>query len=179
MIGMQYKITLPSDYNMKIIKKRVEENGYKTDGLKDLLFKCYLIQEKGVNDFENVYASLYIWKDSAGMNQFIFDGFYDNIIKSFGWHNINIGVPFTLDLSDNFKEAKYVSEITKDIEPNISLKRFKDSITNSYNKDKDVVGMVFIYNPDKWKYSQFFFYKDYPADQGCKVYQILHISEGD
>ncbi|KOA18755.1 hypothetical protein CLHOM_28620 [Clostridium homopropionicum DSM 5847] len=31
MIASQYKITLPCDYDMDIIKSRVENNGYKTD----------------------------------------------------------------------------------------------------------------------------------------------------
>lgn len=75
MIGMQYKITLPGDYNMEIIKNRIRENGYKTDGFKDLLFKCYLIQEKNLDSFENTYAPLYLWNHSEGMNQFIFDVF--------------------------------------------------------------------------------------------------------
>ena len=59
MIGMQYKITLPSDYNMELIRARIRENGHKTDGFDDLLFKCYLIKEKGTNGIENIYAPLY------------------------------------------------------------------------------------------------------------------------
>lgn len=47
MIASQYKIILPSDYNMDIIRKRVQDNGYKTDGFYGLKFKLYLITEKG------------------------------------------------------------------------------------------------------------------------------------
>ena len=43
---MQYKILLPDDYDMNIIRQRVSVNGYKTDGFQDLLFKAYLIAEK-------------------------------------------------------------------------------------------------------------------------------------
>ena len=71
MIGMQYKITLAGDYDMEIIKKRVKENGYKTDGFKDLLFKCYLIQEKNLDGFENLYAPFYLWKESEGLNLYL------------------------------------------------------------------------------------------------------------
>ena len=38
MIGMQYKVILPKDYDMEIIK-RVKDNGHKTDGFQDLNFK--------------------------------------------------------------------------------------------------------------------------------------------
>ena len=65
MIGMQYKITLPSDYDMELIKERISKNGSKTDGFHGLQFKCYLIQEKGINNnFANVYAPLYLWNKS-------------------------------------------------------------------------------------------------------------------
>ena len=42
MNAMQYKITLPNDYDMTIIRERVENNGFKTDGFQDLLLKAYL-----------------------------------------------------------------------------------------------------------------------------------------
>lgn len=32
MNSMQYKITLPNDYDMTIIRERVRKNGAKTDG---------------------------------------------------------------------------------------------------------------------------------------------------
>ena len=110
MVGMQYRINLPSDYDMQIIRKRVAENGNKTDGFQGLFFKCYLIQERSTDSFENVYSPLYIWNDTKGMNKFLFEGYYDNIIKSFGWQDVNIGIPLLIDLKDNFMDSKYVLE---------------------------------------------------------------------
>lgn len=46
MIAMQYKIILPDDFDMNIIRERVIKNGKKTDGFKDLIFKAYIISEK-------------------------------------------------------------------------------------------------------------------------------------
>ncbi len=178
MIGMQYRVSLPNDYNMDIIRTRVKENGSKTDGFKDLLCKCYLIQESGIDGFENVYAPLYIWKESAGMNEFLFNGYYDNIIKSFGWKQINLGIPLTLDLKENFKEANYVIEFIGEITPRISLKGFTHQVEKPEEDEKNNLGYALIYNPDQWKYSQFIFYKSRPALHGDNLYQILHISEG-
>lgn len=80
---MQYKISLPDDYDMRIIQKRVQDNGNKTDGFQDLLFKAYLISEKGTfGNKKNEYAPLYLWKSNQGMNKFIFDGFYNRNILS-------------------------------------------------------------------------------------------------
>ncbi len=177
MIGMQYRITLPSDYNMEKIKDRIKENGCKTDGFMGLLFKCYLIQEKNIDDFENVYAPLYIWEKSEGMNKFIFEGYFDNIIQSFGWKEIIIGIPFCIDISENLNEAKYLLELVNPVTPEISLKGFQSKIPVWMEDEDNIVGRVILYNPDKWNYCQYIFCKNKPKTKGNDLYQILHISK--
>jgi hypothetical protein len=180
MIGMQYKITLPSDYDMEIIKNRVDNNGHKTDGFEGLRFKLYLITEKGANNnFSNSYCPLYLWKDNKGMNKFLFDGFYDNIISSFGWQNINIGIPLIDTTSDNIKNIKYLFEITRVIEPRESLKDLSDRVKESMPKI-DSAEYVVIYSPEKWRYNIFYFIDDLSKIEGTDgvVYSILHVSQG-
>lgn len=178
MIGMQYKVILPKDYDMEIIRKRVEDSGYKTDGFQDLNFKAYLITEAGKGgNFYNCYAPLYIWNDYEGMNKFIFEGYYDNILQSFGWQQINIGVPLVVNLKDDFKKCRYVVEYEGSISQSESLIGTQSTIV-----DQNVeicLGNVIVYNPDKWGYSRFNFYEEKPditANKGGTVYEILHIS---
>lgn len=168
MIGMQYKITLSNDYDMDIIRDRVTKNGNKTDGFDQLVFKAYLIA-----DYSNKkqYAPLYVWKNNEGMNKFIFEGFYDNIINSFGWQNINIGVPYLLDVKENIIEAKYLLEIENEFSNKVKVVAPKLTYPN-----EECLGKVIIYNPDKWKYVEFYFYKDMPKRNGESIYQILHMS---
>lgn len=178
MIASQYKIILPGNYDMNIIRKRVEDNGYKTDGFYGLKFKLYLITEKGKNNnLYNSYSPLYLWKDSEGLNKFLFDGFYDNIISSFGWQKVNIGVPLIDTTTQRIKESSYVFEIIRDIEPQENLKNLKNFISQSIPKI-DNAEYVVIYNPDKWNYQVFYFIDDLAkvrTDKGV-VYSILHIS---
>ena len=177
MIGMQYKITFPADYNMGIIRKRVRDNGCKTDGFLGLKYKFYLIQEKGVDSFEHVYAPLYLWEQEKGMNKFLFEGFYDNIIKAFGWQHVNIGIPLLTDFRDNFLKSRYVLETTGNIEPELSLSKVTDRIKRVAEEEREITGRVCIYNPDKWGYSLFSFCKDRPERlENRSIYQILHIS---
>lgn len=179
MTGMQYVITLPVDYDMDIIRKRVEENGNKTDGFPGLKYKCYLIREKGMDSFEQAYAPLYLWDQEEGMNQFLFGGYYDQIIKSFGWQHVNIGIPLFADFDDQFLNSRYVMEITGSISPELSLSKVPQEIRLMTERKEAITGQVCIYNPDKWKYSVFLFMKERPQIQeGCRIYQILHISEG-
>ena len=178
MIASQYKIILPSNYDMSIIKKRVKDNGYKTDGFYGLKFKLYLITEKGVNNnLQNSYSPLYIWKDSEGLNKFLFEGYYDNIITSFGWHNVNIGVPLIDTTTDSIKEKKFLFEITGEIDPRESLNNFKDFIKESIPEIENAEYVV-VYNPDKWKYHAFYFVDDLhnvKTEKGV-IYSILHVS---
>ncbi|PCS04086.1 hypothetical protein RR45_GL001677 [Lactococcus chungangensis CAU 28 = DSM 22330] len=43
-----------------------------------------MISEKQNNEFNNSYNPLYIWKNSDNISQFIFDGYFDNILSSSG-----------------------------------------------------------------------------------------------
>ncbi|HHV30343.1 DUF4865 family protein [Acetivibrio mesophilus] len=178
MIASQYKITLPGNYDMDIIRKRVKDNGYKTDGFYGLKFKLYLITEKGINNsLQNSYSPLYLWKDCEGLNKFLFEGFYDNIITSFGWQNVNIGVPLIDTTRQRFQDANFLFEVVGEIEPKESLNNFKNSIKDAILKiDAEY---VVIYNPDKWKYQVFYFVDDLEKVKTEKgvIYTILHISQ--
>jgi hypothetical protein len=179
MIASQYKIVLPSDYDMGIIRQRVKVNGHKTDGFYGLKFKLYLITEKGINNnLQNSYSPLYLWKDSEGLNKFLFEGFYDNILTSFGWQNVNIGMSLIDTTTERIKEAKFLFEAVGEIEPKESLKDFKNHISEAMPKIENAEYLV-IYNPDKWKYHVFYFLDEPQKAQTKKgvIYEILHISQ--
>ena len=73
MHAMQYEITLPADYDMTIIRRRVATRGSATDAFPGLGVKAYAIRERGVlGSPVNQYAPFYLWADPAGMNQFLF-----------------------------------------------------------------------------------------------------------
>ena len=154
---MQYTIKLPADYDMNIIRQRVQKTGHLMDGFEDLFLKVYLISEKSEGQLFNSYCPLYIWKETNGMTKFIFDGYFDNILTSFGWQNIEIGVTTSVELSDHFDSAKYVTLEVVDIKVSES-------------------GKIVVFNPDKWKKCIFTFYTNKP-DKHLPTFEILHISK--
>jgi hypothetical protein len=164
---------------MDIISSRVKNNGHKTDGFYGLKFKLYLVTKKGENNnTQNSYSPLYLWKDSEGLNRFLFNGFYDNILTSFGWQQVNIGIPLIDTTSLKIHDSKYLLEITRNIESQESLNNFKDKIKESLPQIEGSEYVV-IYNPDKWKYTVFYFIDDLNkigSEKGI-VYNILHISQ--
>jgi hypothetical protein len=179
MIASQYKVILPSNYDMDIIRKRVKDNGHKTDGFYGLKFKLYLITEKGKhNNWQNSYSPLYLWNDSEGLNKFLFEGFYDNIISSFGWQNVTIGVPLIDTTTQRMKDTNFLFEIVREIDPKESLNSLKKCIKETIPQIENAEYVV-IYNPDKWKYHVFYFIDDLRlVNTECGViYNILHISQ--
>lgn len=85
MQAMRYEINLPSDYDMSVIRDRVSQTGHLMDGFEYLFLKVYLISETSSGNLNNSYCLMYIWKDTKGISKFIFDGYFDNILSSFGW----------------------------------------------------------------------------------------------
>lgn len=89
MYAMQYRITLPSDYDMSIIRERVARTGHLMDGFDGLGFKVYGIQEKACGVARNAYAPFYLWHDVDGMRAFCWGEMgYASIVRDFGRHPI-------------------------------------------------------------------------------------------
>ncbi|WP_037288146.1 DUF4865 family protein [Saccharibacillus sacchari] len=194
MIAMQYKIPLPVDYEMSIIRQRVQTNGHRTDGFRYLALKAYLISEKGkYGNFSNLYAPFYLWNDHDGMNEFLLNGPYDAILHSFGWQHVNIGIPLNIQIKHNFSQARWAVEITGRIPQTTSLNGFGAKLIEQLPKTQDAIGEALIYNPDKWGFSRFAFYEQLPekwSDEAQRltqlnaypsfevtIYEVIHVSQ--
>lgn len=179
MIAAQYKISLPADYDMNIIRERVRNNGHSTDGFKDLKFKLYLITEKGMNgNLQNSYCPLYLWKSNEGLNEFLFNGYYDNILRSFGWQRVEVGIPLMDITTDKVADAKFCFQMTMAIPPQESLSHLRGQIHEHIPKINDAEYLVY-YNPDKWQYDVVYLLNDLECvkDLNGVIYKILHISQ--
>ncbi|MFG1866971.1 DUF4865 family protein [Micromonospora arborensis] len=86
MYAKQYEITLPADYDMRIIRQRVADFGHTLDDRAGLGLKAYVIRERGSNGSPvNQYAPFYLWNDTASMAQFLVGGGgFQGIIRDFG-----------------------------------------------------------------------------------------------
>ncbi|MEU3183781.1 DUF4865 family protein [Streptomyces sp. NPDC006923] len=84
MHAMQYEITLPADYDMEIIRKRVATRGHLLDDFPGLGLKAYLVRERGAGSPVNQYAPFYLWADPEGMNSFLLGPGFDGVVRDFG-----------------------------------------------------------------------------------------------
>ncbi|MFJ6084558.1 DUF4865 family protein [Streptomyces sp. NPDC092369] len=85
MHAMQYELTLPADYDMAVIRRRVARVGHLLDDWDGLGVKTYLMRERGVNGSPvNQYAPFYLWNTMEGMNTFLWGGAFQGLSNDFG-----------------------------------------------------------------------------------------------
>ncbi|MFF8812257.1 DUF4865 family protein [Streptomyces pactum] len=85
MHAMQYRITLPADYDMDIIRRRVATRGHLLDDFPGLGLKAYGIQERGVDGASvNSYAPFYLWAAPEAMNRFLWGAGFRGVVEDFG-----------------------------------------------------------------------------------------------
>ncbi|WP_328869395.1 DUF4865 family protein [Streptomyces sp. NBC_00287] len=85
MHAMQYEITLPADYDMGVIRRRVADRGHLLDRWEGLGLKAYLMRERGVHgSMVSQYAPFYLWNTVEGMNSFLWEGGFQGICDDFG-----------------------------------------------------------------------------------------------
>lgn len=87
MIAMQYCITLPTDYDMAIIRRRIADKGHLLDDFPGLVFKAYQYAERGdqaLSCRDNLYAPFYVWHDADAMNRFLCGPGFAALARDFG-----------------------------------------------------------------------------------------------
>ncbi|THC50027.1 DUF4865 family protein [Streptomyces sp. A1499] len=85
MHAMQYDITLPADYDMDVIRRRVATKGHLLDAFPGLGFKAYLTRERGRDGSPvNQYAPFYLWNTAHGMNSFLCGPGFQGLADDFG-----------------------------------------------------------------------------------------------
>lgn len=110
MIVMQYRFTLPADYDMAIVETRIRENGAKLDGFPGLLFKTYLFSRReDAHCAENRYAPLYVWKNADAMARFLQSPGFKKLTEDFGWPQIDTWLALRLPAVDEVRNAAWLS----------------------------------------------------------------------
>lgn len=183
MLTMQYNITLPSDYDMGIIRNRVQDSGSKTDGFQDLKMKAYLIAEKGkYSNYENQYAPFYLWDKAEGMNLFLLGGPFNNIINSFGRPMVNNWIVLYEHVRKS-SAAQYAVIQTVPIPDSKNVSLLLGSEEETFTKqiaDASTTAYIVAYNPRTWELCYYHMSMDLSslqgAAQGSLIYDVHHIS---
>lgn len=108
---MQYRFPFPADYDMLLIRHRVEQNGHLLDNHAPLIFKAYLIQEHGqFGAGQSCYAPLYLWHNEAGMASFLQTDGFQALCQHFGRPSISHWpILLTRQQKESFRHSRFVT----------------------------------------------------------------------
>jgi hypothetical protein len=192
MYAKQYQITLPADYDMGIIRKRVADGGHVLDDRAGLGMKAYLIRERGVADSPvNQYAPFYLWNDSNAMAHFLFGGGgFQNIVRDFGrptvqhWTGVSCHVGPARDAVPQ-TASRLLLPIPIDADPDrtgLGLAAWVEHMADqlhSLAQHEEVHTAVLAVDPHHWQAMQFVLWEREvaaSADPTTERYAVLHLS---
>src|SRR5579884_1167012 len=122
MLAKQYSITLPADYDMGIIRRRVAERSAPYDTLEHLGLKAFLITEKGVYDSnENSYAPFYVWQSEQGMFDFLFGEKFKGLTESFGWPPVHMWAVMDLVFGNTSLQPQFATRELVRVRPHVDM----------------------------------------------------------
>jgi len=186
MYAMQYELTLPADYDMKIIRRRVEDRGHRTDDFPGLGFKAYLIRERAVGGSPvNQYAPFYLWQHTDGMNRFLWGGGgFGGIVTDFGrpavrhWTGVALGTG--LSVAEMPRAAsRHTEAVPACADPAELVGRATEALP-ALAAAEGVHSVTLAVDPHHWQLVRFTLWADGPGPDavasGDERYEVLHLS---
>lgn len=184
MIAMQYSFTLPADYDMTIIDRRIRDKGPMLDGFPGLIFKAYLSAKRDdhpLRNNANLYAPFYLWENTEAMNRFLCGPGFAKVSSDFGWPRVDIWSVWSADIYGNLINAKTA---TRSIEPIAPYANLEDIRTNEISRAKqdvagrDALASVLAFDPNHWRFVRFQLWASTqkPESEGLQSYNVGHVS---
>jgi hypothetical protein len=176
MYTMQYEITLPADYDMSIIRRRVADRGTGFDGFEGLTYKAFLIRERANGSPVNQYAPFYMWHNTSGMNKFLWGGGgFQGIEADFGRPSVHhwTGVAHEPGPAGSPRSA---TRVVQRISPGADLSSFvADEIASLGGPG--VYSTTVAIDPLSWELVRFTLWDELPPDAPGDRYEVLHLSK--
>lgn len=182
---MQYSYTLPADYDMSIIRQRIETKGKLMNEFPHLVFKAFTYASRGqACDYsrENLYAPFYLWKDNAGINRFLCSDGFAALVQSFGWPLVRIWLVLEYDLPENLTSAEWATREGIPISPYTALEQLRLAETERLMTDittKGAVGAVTAFDPTSWTLVRYRLWETCPQtanDKNTQIYRVGYLA---
>ena len=186
MHAMQYEITLPADYDMGIIRKRVADRAHLTDAFPGLALKAYLVRERAAADSSranarstvNQYAPFYLWRTPEGMNSFLWGPGFRGLSADFGRpqvrHWLGAGYrPGPAVDADPATAIRRTEAIPENADPGEAIERALAALPDDPNLHSTAVAV----DPDRWELLHIALWRGPAPEQAIGTrYRVLHLS---
>ncbi|MEU7028528.1 DUF4865 family protein [Streptomyces sp. NPDC046275] len=181
MHALQYEITLPADYDMEIIRKRVATRGHLLDAFPGLGLKAYLMRERADGSPVNQYAPFYLWAEPAGMNAFLWGPGFQGIVEDFGRPVVQHWTTLAYDEGPATAEVPRAATrrrkaIPDRLTPAEAVERALERHASEVRAD-GVVARAVAVDPRHWELLTFTLWAEGAAlEPNADRFQVLHLS---
>jgi len=179
MIAMQYSFTLPADYDMSVIDRRIADKGPLLDGFPGLKFKAYLVARRGEHGPENLYAPFYVWNEDEGLAEFLCGPGFAGVTQSFGWPQVRTWICWRVEASKDIGEAAYATRelLTTPAHAPLADIRKRESDDTTRDVESGAVASVAGFDPTHWTRVRFRLWRERPAEHGeAQLFRVGHMS---
>jgi len=182
MIAMQYSFTLPADYDMSIIDRRIADKGPLLDNLPNLRFKAYLTARRRAGNgpgSDNLYAPFYVWNRDEGLADFVCGPGFAGVAASFDRPSVRTWIVWQAALAATVTQARFASREILGMPEHVSLadlrRRDGDEALAEAGRG-GVLASVAAFEPTTWTRVRFRLWAEAPQGQAGQVYQVGHLS---
>ncbi|SCB59455.1 protein of unknown function [Rhizobium aethiopicum] len=180
MIGMQYGFTLPADYDMSIIDRRIGDKGPLLDGLPNLGFKAYLSARRSeFGSRDNLYAAFYLWQKPEGASDFLCGPGFEALTGAFGWPQVRTWLVWKAGISPDIAAAAFATREILSTEPYAPLAELRRCESNEAEADlaKGALASVSGFEPTTWTRVRFRLWPEIPEiGKHMQAYRVGHLS---
>jgi hypothetical protein len=182
MIIAHYAHRLPADYDMAIIRQRAKERGPLWDSVPDLIFKAFLLRQKGQNGASaNNYSSLYLWGNGDAFRDFLVSGRYGFVTESFGRAAISTWFAFDARVGKaTLPRHVYKQDVSLAIDADLEAAFARETERNRKISMQDgTVAVVAGVDPKTWNMTRVVLSANPPAErhEDMVVYEVLHLAK--
>lgn len=172
MIGMQYRFCLPKDYDMSIIRRRIEEKGHLFDGITGLKVKTFLTASGSDPNAENLYAPFYVWDEVEAMNSFFMGEAFKSVSSAFGWPPVELWSGLAWQKKGDTAGLCWARKTVTQIPRYTDLKDIRSEqerrCDEAYNENEDLIYFSG-YDPGNWTLVEFQALQKEPSDRDAGV----------
>jgi Domain of unknown function (DUF4865) len=182
MLAMQYNFTLPADFDMDVIRKRVAAKGPLVEGFPGLGFKAFLYARRGEHGPENLYAPFYLWEDNVAMNRLLGTEVFQGVSSAFGWPSVKMYSVIHAQKTAALKEARHFSREILAIAPHTDLGKLQiteSEIAQAAIAREGALTAVTAFEPTTWTVVRARFWGDRPAEParpGTQMYVVGYLA---
>ena len=182
----QYRIDLPADYDMQIIRRRVAAKGALFDTFAALGLKCFLIREKGkFGARSNQYAPVYLWPDVESMWGFLAGPAFAAIKEAFGVPPVETWPAFAFARSKRLSDPALIASVTREDEtlsPHTDLvdlrRRETEQASDLIHRTEGLIARAVGLDPHGWRLVRFDYWEQPQSELPVHAdsYEVLHVS---